>query len=90
MSAADAAKGWLTLLDRGSTLTPARGRRYDPASQPLTPEDFVAALPPPAAWPELAKAVAARPAGKGNQEVKEIGLRLLAATLTGDTAAKIA
>ena len=52
--------------------------------RPPEPDDLLAALPPPAAWGELAKAIAARPAPKTDGDLGEAGLRLQGATLTGD------
>ena len=45
-------------------------------------------MPPPAAWPELAKAIAARPPAKSGEEIREAGLQFLAATLNADPAAQ--
>jgi len=49
-------------------------------------DEVMNALPPPAAWEELAKAVEARPAvaAKG-KEKRELGLKLIAHTLTRNT-----
>ncbi|MEY4917042.1 MAG: hypothetical protein RL616_955 [Verrucomicrobiota bacterium] len=57
---------------------------YSAGSQPIDFNDLLGALPPPPMWNDLAKAIAARPAAKGEGELHEIGLRFLAATLTGD------
>ena len=88
LPAAGAAKGWLELVDRYSRISQHPGRNPDPFAMQLTSTELMAALPPPAAWSELSKAIAARPAVKGNAEIREIGLKLLAATLTGDGAAR--
>jgi hypothetical protein len=47
---------------------------------PVRSEELIKALPPPAAWGELKKAVDARPAATGKDEIREIGLRLLVST----------
>ncbi len=77
---ADAAKRWLELVDR-AIKTERSGAEFQA-------DEILAALPPPAAWSELAKAVAARPAPKKGAEMHELGLRFLAATLTGDLEAR--
>jgi tetratricopeptide (TPR) repeat protein len=61
---------------------------YNPDSIPIQADDVLGALPPPATWNELAKAVAARPPAKGGGELRSAGLRLLTATLMGDTAGR--
>jgi tetratricopeptide (TPR) repeat protein len=88
LSPADAARGWMELVDRRARLSSQSGRRFDPSSEPVQAPELLAALPPSAAWDELSRAVAARPAGKGGNEVREIGLRLLVATLRGDGEAR--
>src|SRR6185295_3063120 len=78
----DAAKRWLDLVDKSATLSEQSTPQYSHAARTLSGEDLLGALPPPASWAELAKAIAARPAAKGPAEIREIGLRLLAVTLT--------
>ncbi len=81
----DAARQWLALADRAAkTKSQDRARAYSDYGQAAA-SDLFAALPPPAAWPELARAVSARPPARGNGEIREIGLALLAALLVGDT-----
>ena len=86
LAPAEAAKQWLALTDRLLQLeeTPTYDQR-GVISHPLQPEELVEALPPPSSWPELAKAIEARPAGEGVQVLQGLGLRLLAHTLLGDT-----
>lgn len=84
---ADAAKRWLELVDRTVKLQRQAAGNFTPGSQPIEFSDLLAALPPPV-WGELPKAVAARPAVKGDGELGEAGLRFLAATLTGDKEAQ--
>ena len=83
----EAAKQWLALADRLLQLeeTPAYDQR-GMISHSIQPDELVEALPPPASWAELAKAIEARPAGEGAQVLQGLGLRLLAHTLLGDTA----
>ncbi len=85
---ADSARGWLELVDRRGKISLRSLRQSEPGSMPVTSQEVLDALPPPAAWDELKKAIAARPAAKGSAEVREIGLRLLAATLTGNGEAR--
>ena len=79
LAATEAAGQWLKLVDRAIKIQQAAGRDYNPTATPLGLEDLLNALPPPSAWAELAKAVAARPTAKDGGPVNEIGLRLLAA-----------
>jgi tetratricopeptide (TPR) repeat protein len=83
----EAARNWLGLADRLAKLQPSTGI-YNPPDQSVGWQNLVEALPPPADWVELAKAIAARPPKKGDEEMREIGLRLLAAALTGDKDAR--
>ena len=85
---AEAAKGWLDLVDRRARFDPGSIRTDRRLSMPVQSQELIAALPPPAAWSELRKAVEARPAAKGKDEIRDIGLRLLVDTLNGDTAAR--
>ena len=87
LAPAEAAKQWLALTDRLLQLneTPANYGQQGGMAKSLQPEELVEALPPPASWAELAKAIEARPAGEGAQVLQGIGLRLLAHTLLGDT-----
>lgn len=80
----EAAKQWLELADRAVKLQQQASLNYVPGSTPIEFNDLLGALPPPPAWNDLAKAIAARPAVKGDGELREMGLRFLAATLTGD------
>jgi len=79
-----AAKCWLELVDRAAKIQQMPGRIFNPASNPIQADDLLDSLPPPAAWKELAAAIAARPAAKGSAEMTEMGLRFLAVTLAGD------
>jgi hypothetical protein len=87
LAPAEAAKQWLALVDRLLQLeeTPANFGQPGMISHPIQPDELVEALPPPANWAELAKAIEARPAGEGAQTLQTLGLRLLAHTLLGDT-----
>ena len=85
---AEAAKGWLDLVDRRAKLSPESLRDNGRFSMPVRAQELIAALPPPAAWTELRKAVESRPAARGREEIRDIGLRLLVSTLTRDTAAR--
>ena len=83
----DAAKQWLALVDRFVQMqeTPANyGQRGE--SNPVQAKELMEALPPPANWAELTKAIEARPPGEGAQALHELGLRLLAHSLVGDAA----
>lgn len=82
---ATAAREWLALGDRYFKL-PARQQFgiNAPAERPLQPQDLLAALPPPVAWEELEKAIAARPAPAALKDVREFALRMLGQTLRGD------
>ena len=82
---AEAAKQWLALVDRAIKAQRQAQINFNASSQPVDFNDLLGALPPPAAWGELAKAIAARPPAKGDAEIHEVGLRFLAAALTGDT-----
>ncbi len=75
-----AVKEWLSLFDAHASLTEQFG--YVPEGRLL-----IAALPPPAAWDVLKKEVLARPTAKAKATVREIGLRMLVASLTSDRAA---
>jgi len=87
LAPAEAAKQWLALVDRLLQLneTPANYGQQGGMSHPIQPEELVEALPPPSSWPELGKAIEARPAGEGAQSLQKLGLRLLAHTLLSDT-----
>jgi len=84
----EAAKQWLALVDRLLQLeeTPVNYSQRGGMSRPIQPEELIEALPPPASWTELAKAIEARPAGESAQALQGLGLRLLAHTLLGDAA----
>jgi len=88
LAPADAAQHWLDLVDRVIKMQRQQAQNYNPNYIPIQAADVLDALPPPAAWSELAKAIAARPPAKSGEEGPELGLRLLAATLTGDTAGR--
>jgi tetratricopeptide (TPR) repeat protein len=90
MPAPEAAKGWLGLFDQLG-----KARPQDPYNQvrnskvrPVTLNDVMEVLPPPASWAELEKAVLARPAAKGKEAQRENGLKLLVHTLNGNTTAR--
>jgi len=81
----EAAKRWLELVDRAAKLHQQSSHNFNSAAIPLEADELFAVLPPPAAWADLASAVAARPAKKGPDEFRDLSLHFLAASLTGDT-----
>ena len=84
MAPVEAAAGWLNLVDRHAKLAADETSAFDESIIPITSEEIMAALPPPKVWETLAQAIRARPAAKEDGALRESGLRLLAATLTGD------
>lgn len=88
LAPAAAAQEWLALADRFAKLSPQiQFRSEDESAAPPRYPDLLAALPPPAAWGALVKAIAARPAPVALKDVHEFGLRMLGAALGGDHAA---
>ena len=85
LSPEDAAAGWLKLIDRQSKLSTGAARSFEETTLPVTSDEIMAALPPPKDWTALAQAIFARPQAKEEGAMREMGLRLLATTLTGDT-----
>jgi tetratricopeptide (TPR) repeat protein len=83
LPAAEAAQRWLGLADRAAKLSGPQMTLNEPVPA-ITSAELFEALPPPADWPELARAIATRPAAKGDGQIREIGLQLLAAALTGN------
>ena len=75
-------------MDRAVKLQRQSPQNYNPSSNPIRAEEVIGVLPPPTAWGDLAKAIQARPPAKGDGELQEVGLHLLAATLTGDIAGR--
>jgi hypothetical protein len=84
----DAAQRWLVLADRVVKVEQQQMQNYNPSVIQIQPDDLLGALPPPAAWSALSKAIAARPPAKSDGKIREAGLRLLAVTLTGDIAGR--
>lgn len=88
LAPAAAAREWLELGDRFARLPmQARfgaGHREEPPPQA---QDLLMALPPPAAWDELAKAIGTRPTPGTLEDTREFGLRMLGQALTGDRTA---
>lgn len=84
LSPDDAAREWLDLADRAPKVVRQGEQDFNPSFQPITEFDLVGALPPPADWDALVRQISARPPAKGIAELREIGLGVLAATLTGD------
>jgi tetratricopeptide (TPR) repeat protein len=82
----EAAKQWLALVDRFTQLTETPANFFQQAGEEasLEPQELLEALPPPATWAELTKAIESRPPGEGVQALHELGLRLLAHALAGD------
>lgn len=91
LAPAAAAREWLVLADRFFKFKPGadlhRPGLGTPGERPLQPNELIGALPPPAAWDELAKAILARPVPAGLKDAREFALRMLAQTLRGDRAA---
>ncbi len=85
LAPADAAQHWLDLVDRVAKVQRQQMLNYNPNSIQIQPDDVLGALPSPSVWSALAAAIAARPAAKSGEEIREAGLRLLATALTGDT-----
>ena len=83
----DAEQHWLDLVDRAVKVQAQQAPNYNPSVMPIQAKDVLGALPP-TAWRSLATAIAARPPVKSDGEMREAGLRLLAATLTGDAAGR--
>ena len=91
LAPAAAAQEWLALADRHAKLPSRVG--FDANEEQVPPPQFtelIAALPPPVAWDELIKAIAARPAPTALKDAREIGLRLIGSALAGDRAAMTA
>lgn len=84
LAPAEAARQWLALADRIMAQPPGTGVSANRRLQRLGADEWFGAMPPPSAWAEISKAVQARPAANGPAELREIGLRLLAATLNDD------
>ncbi len=88
LAPAEAAKEWLALFDRvAETGGPQQFNPGQSRDLPLLPNDALAALPPPAAWDELVKAISARPDPKTLKDTREFGLRMLGEALIGNHAA---
>ena len=88
LAPAVAAREWLALADRHARLSPRT--RFNAGEESVSPPQFtevIAALPPPAAWDELTKAIAARPAPTGLKDAREISLRLVGFALASDRSA---
>src|SRR6266481_455262 len=82
------AKSWKCFSRKARTCLRHRPRRSGSRFLiPLQFSDVLKVLPPPSAWSELEKAVEARPAAEGGaKQKKELALRLIAHTLTRNTA----
>src|SRR5258708_8033129 len=88
MEARQAALAWLNLYDRAEKLGrinwQGEFREFDlDTANAVGMQSVFAALPPPAAWPELRKLAGAR-AERAPQESRPLSLRLLAELLTAD------
>jgi tetratricopeptide (TPR) repeat protein len=79
-----AASTWLALLDRQAQLAENPTVRRLGQVMPLQFAEVLEVLPAPAAWPELARQVDARAVGDATEANRQLGLRLLVHTLTGD------
>jgi tetratricopeptide (TPR) repeat protein len=84
----NAAQGWLDLADRAVKVQQHQMQNYNQLSVQIQPDEVLGALPPPLAWNALAQTIAARPPARSGGEIREGGLRLLAAVLTGDIAGR--
>ena len=82
-----AAERWLALFDTFSIL-PAEvlNNPMDLGLNRLSTQSFLQDLPPSAAWPTLAKAIETR--AESRHDVRDGGLRILAAMLRGDSAGR--
>jgi tetratricopeptide (TPR) repeat protein len=87
MPPAEAAQGWLALVDQVVKLAREADRLERP-QEPVGADDLIRVLPPPAAWDALGQAISKRPAAKGSAQVTEFGLQVLAHTLNGNPAAR--
>jgi len=86
----EAAKQWLKLLDRQLNLSPLEMQQIyeNPGAAVIfNPNDVWYALPSPAAWDALRKAVESRTESKDHPE-HELGLRLIVHTLVSDQQAQ--
>lgn len=85
LSPEDAARQWLQLLDRQSQISPGRERQEfgDYGMAERFGQQIWEALPPPAAWDALRKAVDLRPESK-DKPTRELALKLVAHTLVSD------
>lgn len=84
----EAAAGWLALVERYLQLQPNPEALADAASQPLQFQEVLAALPPPAAWSDLAAAIAARKPAAAKKSALDHSLLLLAHVLQGNVEAQ--
>jgi len=87
MPPAEAAQGWLALVDRVVKLA-GEADQLERPQEPVSADDLIRVLPPPAAWDALGQAIAKRPAAKGNAQVTEFGLQVLAHTLNSNPSAR--
>lgn len=87
LAPAEAAKQWLAFVEQFTALqaTPVNNEENSGENRQVTFDEVIEVLPSPAAWGELAKQIEARPAASGPEQLRELGLRLLAHTLLGDT-----
>lgn len=84
----DSTSGWLALAERVMKLKPEdMGESYRGGQRGPVDELF-GALPGPAAWPELIAAIGQRPALTGESAAPELGIKLIAAALSGDAGAQ--
>ena len=87
-----AAKEWLNYFDKLVKIKPQQGGEDDDEengkAKPASIDDLYDALPSPAAWPDLEKAILARPPAKDKELLREQGLKLLAHTLNNNATAR--
>ena len=81
-----AATQWLGLVDRFASLGDDRSFQGMDEPVSINIRNLVEVMPGPAAWPDLAREVDARPSGEGADAVRQLGLRFFVHTLTHDTA----
>ena len=82
-----AVRGWLSLFDRLAKLEIEPQERFGGYGRPnSTQRVLIEALPSPAAWPVLARAIHDRPVPDSLKDRQGFGLRMLGAALTGNLA----
>ncbi|HEV2292630.1 MAG TPA: tetratricopeptide repeat protein [Tepidisphaeraceae bacterium] len=84
-----AAEGWLALVDEALKRSVRQPDSDETEAGPAARfRKALAALPPPAAWEALSKAIDARPVPQGRAGIAPLGLRLIGHVLSGDEQAQ--